>query len=236
MIERPILMSAPMVLACRRDENPKTQTRRVVTPANIRLFMGDEVGCKAPTAELLAAAFEWAQNFRRFEGVQIWDAKAFPHQAPQILTRWQGHSTFGKPGDALWVRETLRRSEFGPWVYRADDEPVEMGRDDPRITEMVAWAHHKEGDTCVSIHMPRWACRLRLRVTDVRVERLNEISVADALAEGLVDQGDRIWGWEADGPGYGSPRAAYAALWEHINGHGSWAANPFVWAVSFERI
>jgi hypothetical protein len=76
--------------------------------------------------------------------------------------------------------------------------------------------------------MPRWASRTTLEVTDVRVERLQDISEADALAEGVTA-----------GKYAGLERAyarAYSVLWEQINGEGSWGANPWVWAVSFQRV
>jgi hypothetical protein len=95
-----------------------------------------------------------------------------------------------------------------------------------------------------AMHQPRWASRLTLIVTDVRVERLNSISREDAVAEGLI----RIptaprqavemgcdWGFEGDGR-HGSPVSAYAALWNHINGPDAWAANPLVVAYSFRAV
>jgi len=80
-----------------------------------------------------------------------------------------------------------------------------------------------------SIHMPRWASRITLEVTGVRVERLQDISEADAMAEGAP--------WAACGsPQEGSQKAGYARLWESINGPGSWDANPWVWVVEFKRV
>jgi hypothetical protein len=69
-----------------------------------------------------------------------------------------------------------------------------------------------------SIFMPRWASRITLRITDVRVERLQDISDDDARAEGVENRG------------------AYAQLWEDIKGKGSWDADPTVWVVGFERL
>lgn len=88
-----------------------------------------------------------------------------------------------------------------------------------------------------SIHMPRWACRLTLDITDVRIERLQDISQADAEAEGVREPSLGVMVETALGA---VPRdrcgavAAYAALWEQINGAASWSANPWVWAVTFE--
>jgi hypothetical protein len=140
-------------------------------------------------------------------------------------------------GDRLWVRETLRatrsrartHSDRDGWAYDADDAAVELDPHDARISAMIAWAHHKEGDTCVSIHMPRWASRLTLTVTDVRVERLQAISEEDAAAEGAREA-------------YGEPfyadssltdRRRFNLIWETINGAGSWAKNEWVVALTF---
>jgi len=135
------------------------------------------------------------------------------------------------PGDRLWVREAWRvfaafnkkpprditRNEL-VW-YEAQDEvpfhPTAFGRLRP------------------SMFMPRWASRITLEVTGVRVERLQAISVSDAIAEGVnvhVDHHgkprDSIY----------SPVQAYRDLWEQINGPGSWGANPWVWVVEFRRL
>ena len=138
---------------------------------------------------------------------------------------------FGAPTDRLWVRETWAQvPEQGDHalVYRAD------GQDD-----LFRWKP--------SIHMPRWASRLTLEITDVRVQRLQDISEADACAEGieaLTAPPDGNWG----GPNrftlregyvnYNAPTAieVFGGLWNRINGAGAWEANPWVWALSFRRV
>ena len=99
-----------------------------------------------------------------------------------------------------------------------------------------------------SIHMPRWASRITLEVTGVRVERLQDISEADARAEGAQvvpfypDDGFPLSdGWTHVGDDgkcvlYTSARDSFRALWESINGADSWASNPWVWVVSFKRV
>jgi hypothetical protein len=83
-----------------------------------------------------------------------------------------------------------------------------------------------------SIHMPRWASRITLRITDIRVERLQDISEDDARAEGVKPL-DYAAHHVADGCG---ARIAFEQLWNTINGPGAWEANPWVWVVAFERV
>ena len=96
-----------------------------------------------------------------------------------------------------------------------------------------------------SIHMPRWASRITLEITDIRVERLQEISEDDAKAEGVepwvIGDGWREYGLPPDVEAAGthplrSARDSFASLWESINGPGSWKANPWVWVIEFRRV
>lgn len=114
---------------------------------------------------------------------------------------------YGQPGDRLWVREA--------W----------SGADDPSHKHCVHYRADGERATRwrPSIHMPRWASRIALEITGVRVERLNDISEADCRAEGLGGTVDRAHHW-------------YRVLWEQINGPGSWDANPWVWVIEFKRV
>lgn len=156
---------------------------------------------------------------------------------------------YGGPGHKLWGRETLRRTKEGIWTYAADGKPLELPEGDPRISQMLAWAHHKDGDVCVSIHMPRWASRLVLPIDEVRVERLQDITEEDSIAEGI----ERWCPYSiCDGRGYIPQQNTvvepdtcrcsdytslelYGQLWESINGPGSWDANPWVWAYTYNH-
>ena len=120
---------------------------------------------------------------------------------------------YGVPGDRLWVRETFdappgstNRAEV---VYRADYE-----RDEHQHTW---WP---------SIYMPRWASRITLEITGVRVERVQEISEADAFDEGvsLSAPDEQTYRWQ------------FAVLWNAINGKDSWESNPWVWVIEFRRV
>lgn len=120
---------------------------------------------------------------------------------------------YGQPGDRLWARETWRVSDQPDEriEYRADVDPQYDG---------LKWTP--------SIHMPRWASRITLEITAVRVERLQDISEQDAMAEGI--NGEQLHSAQGYAP------KAFMKLWESINGPGSWAANPWVWCISFRRL
>ena len=133
--------------------------------------------------------------------------------------------SYGKPGDRLWVREAFRNRRVdnspGDVVYRADHPgestvPGSYGR---------SWKP--------SIHMPRWASRITLEIVSARVERLQDISEADAKAEGVIGEKEAA---EAGLEWHDKPRRAFRFLWQSINGPDSWDANPWVLVVEFRRI
>lgn len=162
---------------------------------------------------------------------------------------------YGRPGDRLWVREAWQHSNYpyGPYdpdcsvFYRADYFSDPHGADGEK-SEEGKYRFWKP-----SIHMPRTASRIDLEVVSVRIERLNDISEMDAIAEGFeaitkdgktvkygIPDSDGLPGsdnlgwpwfdWETD------PRKAFRTLWEQINGRGSWDENPLVWATEFKRV
>lgn len=141
----------------------------------------------------------------------------------------------GFPGDLLYVRETGRVVSEGI-EYAADDELLDM--DDDRAWPLWNQHAHEDGPdvrptTIPSIFMPKWTARIWLRVTDVRVERVQEITHDDAIAEGL-DVSDTRTSWEVREQ---HARVPFARLWDSINasrGH-PWESNPWVWVVEFER-
>ena len=220
MRERPILFSAPMVRAILAGS--KTQTRSMV---------------KTDAADLAA------------------DLAA-------------AHCPYGQPGDRLWVRETWRIGAWhdhrpavaidycdGPrrqWIdvphtADADGEPfnrlVQQSTEDAIQTlgqrERYAWEPGQS--PCrwrPSIHMPRWASRITLAITGVRVERLQNLGAEDALAEGVAQlvrdklpaqQCGEYDAIDAD------PVELYSALWDQLHGEGAWDANPWVWVVEFNQ-
>lgn len=127
---------------------------------------------------------------------------------------------YGQRGDRLWVRETWQT-----WKEFDRVRPANISNQ----AEIQYPATYDGWDSRIRlpIHMPRWASRITLKITGVRVERLQDISRGDAMAEGCP------FANTADGP---NPRQWYADLWEQINGEGSWDANPWVWVIEFKRV
>lgn len=190
----------------------KTQTRRIVKP-------------QPPDHAI--EVFDWraphiAESLKASDGCYYNDMDGLHY-----LTK----CPYGAPGDRLWVRESWREwpnpegRKLGddPCMYRASSDPNSLWKWKP------------------SIHMPRKASRITLEITGVRVERLNEITNNEALAEGA--------GTLPNPCGYADtshfacckdyphkPVERFQKLWESINGPDSWSANPWVWVIEFRRI
>jgi hypothetical protein len=136
---------------------------------------------------------------------------------------------YGQVGDRLWVREAWK-------AHTTFDHlpPRELPKS--HLWYLADDGYKAESRTRASMHMPRWASRITLEITEVRVERLQDISQADAIAEGAppshpsIDKVSHEFGY----PDFS--RSWYAQLWEQINGAGSWEANPWVWAVNFRKV
>lgn len=128
---------------------------------------------------------------------------------------------YGMPGDRLWVRETWRTERDFDHLPPRDLDPTMTAT--PVQYEAGPHADVLDGKLRPSMFMPRWASRITLEVTAVRVQRLQDISEADAIAEGVYT--------DPACPAYDG----YRALWESINGPNSWDANPWVWAITFKR-
>jgi hypothetical protein len=210
MKERPILFSGPMIRAILNGS--KTQTRRIA---------------RKPKS-MLQSDFDTAMTWAEDNGI------------PGVMA-----SPYGYPGERLWVRETCwifgwwkrdgkTRTGKARWRFVIDpshqvrfDDPPREERCTKREGPIPGWCRRP------SIHMPRWASRITLDVTNVRVERLQDITEADALAEGMPDTSS-VW----DGvPGKrGGPRETFQTLWNAINAkRAPWSSNPWVWVVEFSR-
>jgi len=218
---KPILFSTAMVQALQNGS--KTQTRRVVKPQPRHVFSDFLDG-----------------------GIIVDDG---------TKTNSEIYCPYGKVGDILWVRETWaettnvnqsenwlvnrahlpigERDEGILWnaiIYHADGE-WQWCDDDGFSTEKSYWKP--------SIFMPKAACRIFLKITGVRVERLQSISESDAIAEGVEKYHGtdfyKMYGGKKENDWCATAYASYAYLWQSINGPESWDANPWVWVVTFER-
>lgn len=215
MTERPILMSAPMVRAILAGT--KTQTRRVVKQAT-----GPSLSVDCSDDGVAELSWLWGDG----PGYDV-------HETIKRVS-----CPYGQPGDRLWVREAWQSELRWDWTAPRDIPPGSPIYFDFYDESVPACAGKKRP----SIHMPRWASRITLEVTGVRVERLQDISRADAIAEGvrpLVDSDGPNY-WTVD-TGFGSLNAptaqhCYELLWNWINGPESWDANPWVWVIEFKRI
>ena len=138
---------------------------------------------------------------------------------------------YGMRGDRLWVRETWAIGVSTGNSWHSEDGRIKSIAEPHRYSRRYA-ADGTEG-FCgkwrPSIFMPRWACRLVLELTEVRVERLQECSEADAIAEGVKPCGHSSFHVDEH-------TCSYKKLWESINGDGSWAKNPWVWVLTFKRV
>lgn len=153
-----------------------------------------------------------------------------------------GKCPYGQVDDRLWVRESCwLRPDLTRRMMRsgADTWPKVIYAADPNCDK--AWCKENDWTFRPSIHMPRWTSRITLEITDVRVERAQEISEADAKAEGIepVVQMGTYTTFKNYMPGLPShvlATCSFKSLWESINGSKSWNANPWVWVVSFKRV
>ena len=200
MTDRNLIFSGPMVRALL--EGRKTQTRRLLR------ILGDNVFSEFGVSD--TAGYDWCFRDEDLRWHELWN--------DELLKRLR-HQT----GDRIWVREAFSGFYFlrylpprdwplGPIWYWADGNPADNN-----------WTRPKP-----SIHMPRWASRLTLIVTDVRVQRLHDISEEDARAEGIFtpEIGYVNLGKKA-------PVIQYAMLWNSLHGPDAWDSNPWVSAITF---
>ena len=160
-------------------------------------------------------------------------------------------SPYGKVGDVLWVRETFTENGLGYYRYKADFSKVDchgIPIDGTFKSSQVPPKYRSKWRP--SLFMPKAACRIFLEITDIRVERLQDISKEDAINEGIDSWIDHRFKSEPvryasycdfDNPKdpalYTScPINSFETLWQSINGKDSWEKNPFVWVISFKRI
>lgn len=213
--ERGILFSAPMVRALL--DGRKTVTRRAVKHQP-DVSVSDAIPKRNFPHGPTTADWYWRPQHGHLNGV--------PSQG------WDFPCPYGQPGDRLWVREA--------WAADAQLDavaPRDLSRGEPilypadGVTRTSGCSMISQGRGRPSIHMPRWASRILLEITDVRVERLQNISEEQSEAEGV--------GLLRAAPDFDETLTAkqlYEILWDHINGDGAWDANPWVWVVEFKRV
>lgn len=145
---------------------------------------------------------------------------------------------YGKVGDVLWVRESASLVLFP----KADEKGNEIGKN-------PIWMYRADQHDNIfvdkwkpSIHMPKEACRIFLKITDIKVERLLDISEDDAIAEGVYQYENGAYQFYTEKElhrvtaGINSAFGSFMSLWQSINGASSWDANPWVWVIKFEQI
>lgn len=211
MTERGMIFNAEMVRAIL--DGRKTQTRRIMTVQPESSEFGLRYIAESSLAKEVGMYF-WSQSDAC--GMK---ARSKPFACP-----------YGKPGDRIWVRETWNKYG-GLLTYRADHDWINDMRKETVCT--AKWVP--------SIHMPRWASRIMLEITDVRVERLQNISDEDVDSEGFA--GDyptsalpALFPGEPSDWSHLSMRDCYGALWKSIYGAENWQANPWVWVIEFKRV
>jgi hypothetical protein len=209
--ETPIIFNGPVVRAIL--EGRKTQTRRVIKPQ--------------PASDMKLAHEDGGGNWIFWSGPIAQDMAAFTKKA---YPNGEGiKCPYGKPGDRLWVREALRWTNY--LVYDADREPV-----DP---DLIPAGIRIGRDYLPMTHMPRWASRITLEIKSIRVERLQDISEAGAIAEGMrKHDASGVWSTGVNPLCYPTARDAFAAGWDTINtkrGY-SWEANPWIWLIEFKKL
>lgn len=222
--ERPILFSAGMVKAIRQENNPKTQTRRIIKFPRPDRWL-DDLKSAYPDGK-----GDWVFWDHDEPGLAEFTKKAYPNGGGIPCP-------YGKPGDHLWVRETWSAIGFAAKlpisemnkaygdniVYKAD------------VDQSLYY------DWRPSIHMPRWASRITLEIVRVRVERVRDISPHDAEAEGI--QVSHYYCDEGTAPDFTpmhrcDPIGKFRELWDSINarrGYG-WDQDPWVWVIEFKRL
>ena len=238
MNEKPILFNAEMVNAILSGR--KTQTRRIISEKTLQLF------------DVAASAGE-CHPLNGDDPVDVRSQSYYCEFSP-----------LGDVGDQLWVRETFALlgnedgvcidwqgnmvkgdEELAARIYKASCEQKHGDYGLYSIPDSAYWKpdttnEKYEGTWRPSIHMPRWASRINLLITGVRVERLNDISEQDAISEGLecyVDDGVPYYGPFNNGDC--RPDVVFRSLWDSIYGKKegeNWQANPWVWVIEFERM
>ncbi|EMK0102617.1 hypothetical protein V8I16_002935 [Klebsiella pneumoniae] len=211
--ERGMIFNGEMVRAIL--DGRKTQTRRIIKDCTVG---SDQIS-------------KFIQIEKKFIG-------CYPEDVPELIREC---CPYGVPGDRIWVREAFRvhsrATAVATLVYKAS-ERNSWTEQTHRVPVAVCNKPATPEKWTPSLHMPRWASRILLEITDVRVERLNAINEHDAQAEGVAKLRGGFWkhyqpGWTQHQL---SARGSFVTLWKSIYGDESWNSNPWVWVIKFKRI
>lgn len=262
MADKFISFQAPMIRGLLEDR--KTNTRRELSPGSLQIWTGglDHGGRYVkPDSAMFGAALNNPRDFRVIEGRIAWVTDPAPHQTCAVMSQWLGRLRIEK-GDRLWVKEAWRTfvslDKLKPTeVWSADqDRGAGVGYEAGGGLAITKGGHEylfsDDRDDLRAFgklrnprFMPKWASRLTLIVTDVRIQRLQDLTEDDAISEGIVPHPSGVGFWvpgvEHPDPNFpwlsrSTPREMYAALWDTINGSGSWGTNPWVSAYTFTVI
>jgi len=218
MKEHPLLFTGPMVRALL--DGRKTQTRRLMNPQPVvdRLLskrFGHDVLVWRPTKADCPCS--------------VWNA-----ELPVMETGAAGIVRYAPiaVGDLIWVRETF------DWVAGSTQTAGESPKRFDKVLYRASGDEKVSAKWTPSIHMPKWATRIWLRVTEVRAQRVQEISEEDAVAEGCFGHYSPAYvsNGEIVGPDERTPYHEFRDNWRDMHGLDSWSRNDFVWVYSFERI
>lgn len=229
--ERGISFKDPLVLSIERGE--KTKTRRLVGPGTCtvdgypgrRLWRHHGLDIDSPRV------FSDGARGRPDYYLQVPATTEFADTVHRVRPIWE-------PGDRLWVKQALGCGPHDEVTYTSDDS---VALDAEGLVVPWPWKPAVLG----AMYCPRWASRLTLEITEVRVERLRDLSERDAWDEGIeafdgaIDDVDIIKAAKTAGLTIDDGRAMFGALWDSINGHregAAWADNPWVWVISFRRL
>lgn len=218
MKERPILMTPEN--AQKVHDGTKTQTRRIV---KVPVWVSEEDMLKLVVQRLATGLAYYKDG-----------------QPVKRLT-----CPYGVCGDRLWIREAHQFDppDDGTWGYTSffgcNGSPLEDIPERFRNSKHCLYRGNWAGSPLIwrpSIHMPRWACRTVVEITEIRVERVQDISEEDAKAEGCKSA-DYATGREVIlDPSLGSYRLAFRDLWDSINGKGAWERNEWVWVIGMKKV
>ncbi|MDJ1494181.1 hypothetical protein QNI19_14655 [Cytophagaceae bacterium DM2B3-1] len=227
MKELSILFSTEMVQAIL--EGRKTQTRRILKPQ--------------PSPDPARISF--------YGGKFGWMPESNSGKVG-IFNPYGYKAKYGQKGDILWVKEAMYMDANDNWNYKADNTPFmfSLFASDEKIKEVHEWVNSRKLKSYGGMYMPKFAARIWLKITDIRLERFQSITEQDAIAEGVqvmpvydaTTKQDQVryrdYRKAEDNPKgrlFHSAKYSYFTLWDKINGRGQHLQNPWVWVITFER-